>query len=185
MPPEPLILAFDTSAAHCAAVLLLGDRVLAARSEVMGRGQAERLIPMLQEIMDAGHFGWGDLTAIAVGVGPGNFTGIRIAVSAARGLALALGIRSIGVTTFEALAWGGKGLQRIVLDGRQDMVFVQEFRDGRAVSAARMEPGQAPAETLPDVAAIARVAATRLDGEAQPARPCYIREADAARAVPA
>ena len=102
MASDTLIVAFDTSAAHCAAALLSGDRVLAARAEEMGRGQAERLMPLLEEMLADAGAAWRDLARIGVGVGPGNFTGIRISVSAARGLALALGVPAIGVTTFDA-----------------------------------------------------------------------------------
>lgn len=91
MPSDPLILGFDTSAAHCAAVLLRGDMVLAAQHEDMTKGQAERLMPMLEQVLAEAGAGWGDLAALGVGIGPGNFTGVRISVSAARGLALGLG----------------------------------------------------------------------------------------------
>ena len=64
----------------------------------MDKGQAERLMPLLEEVLAEGGIGWADLTALAVGTGPGNFTGVRIAVAAARGLALGLGIPAIGVT---------------------------------------------------------------------------------------
>lgn len=106
MRPEPAILAFDTSAAHCAAALLSGDRLLALRTEPMEKGQAERLMPLLEEVLAEGSLGWADLDALAVGTGPGNFTGVRIAVAAARGLALALGKPALGVSRFEALALG-------------------------------------------------------------------------------
>lgn len=82
---------------------MIGDRIVAACHEDMGKGQAERLLAMLDEVLAAQGAGWEELDAIAVGTGPGNFTGIRIAVSAARGLALSLGIPAIGVTGFEAL----------------------------------------------------------------------------------
>ena len=88
---EPLVLGFDTSAAHCAAALLCADRVVAQHAEDMGRGQAERLFPLLEELLAEGGVTWRDLTALGVGTGPGNFTGIRISVAAARGLALSLG----------------------------------------------------------------------------------------------
>ena len=106
MTADPLILGFDTSAAHCAAALLRGDQVLAEITEEMSRGQAERLVPLLQRVLDGAGVTWGDLDAVAVGTGPGNFTGIRISVAAARGLALGLGIPAIGVTAFEALSAG-------------------------------------------------------------------------------
>ena len=75
---EPLILAFDTSAAHCAAALLSGDKLLAHAHEPMAKGQAERLMVLITEVMAMGGAKLGDLSAIGVGVGPGNFTGIRI-----------------------------------------------------------------------------------------------------------
>ena len=86
----PLILAFDTAAAHCAAALVCGDRVLAHGFEAMERGQAERLLPMIEALLAEAGVGWGDLDGIGVCTGPGNFTGLRVAVAAARGLALAL-----------------------------------------------------------------------------------------------
>ena len=101
--PEPTILAFDTSAAHCAAALLIGGRIVAQRFEEMKKGQAERLFPMLEEVLGEVGAVWQELDAIGVGTGPGNFTGIRIAVSAARGLALSLGVPAIGISGFEAL----------------------------------------------------------------------------------
>ena len=104
MPSDTRLLAFDTSAAHCAAALLSGDTILAARSEEMGRGQAERLVPLLQEVLAETGTTWADLTRIGVGIGPGNFTGIRISVATARGLALGLGIPAIGITSLFAPA---------------------------------------------------------------------------------
>ncbi|OYW58073.1 MAG: tRNA (adenosine(37)-N6)-threonylcarbamoyltransferase complex dimerization subunit type 1 TsaB, partial [Rhodobacterales bacterium 12-65-15] len=98
---ELSLLAFDTSVAHCAAALLLPDRLI-LREEAMEKGQAERLMPLLEEILADGGIGWHDLSALAVGTGPGNFTGVRIAVAAARGLALGLKIPAIGVTLLEA-----------------------------------------------------------------------------------
>jgi tRNA threonylcarbamoyl adenosine modification protein YeaZ len=99
-----VILGFDTSAAHCAAALLSGDQVLTSAHVEMSRGQAEHLLPLLEQVLAEAGKAWGDLNAIGVGIGPGNFTGIRISVSAARGLALGLGLPAIGVNSFEALA---------------------------------------------------------------------------------
>ena len=101
---NPTLLAFDTSAAHCAAALLSGGRIVRAVHEDMTRGQAERLMPMLEELLANEGAVWEELDAIAVGVGPGNFTGIRIGVSAARGLAMSLAIPAIGVSTFKLRA---------------------------------------------------------------------------------
>ena len=97
---DPTILAFDTSGPHCAAALLLGGKIVAARFEEMPRGQAERLFPMLDEVMGEVGAVWEELDAIGVGIGPGNFTGIRIAVSAARGLALSLEKPAVSASLF-------------------------------------------------------------------------------------
>ena len=129
MPPEPLILAFDTSAAHCAAALLSGGRILAARHDPMARGQAEHLFPMLEDLLAAAGAGWRDLTALAVGTGPGNFTGVRLSVSAARGLALSLALPVHGVTRLEAAAYGLPRPCLVVLDARQGRLYLQTFAE--------------------------------------------------------
>ena len=101
---DRLCLGFDSSAAHCAAALILNDQVLVSRQIDMVRGQAEHLMPLLQDVLTEAGKSWRDLDVLGVGTGPGNFTGIRIAVAAARGLALSLKIPAIGITATEALA---------------------------------------------------------------------------------
>ncbi len=88
----------------------------------MARGQAERLIPLLQQVLNDHGAVWNDLDAIGVGVGPGNFTGIRISVSAARGLALGLGKPAIGVSNLEAQAYGLDGPVLRCPDARRDRI---------------------------------------------------------------
>lgn len=192
MPPE-IILAFDTSAAHCAAALLFGDRIT-LKQEPMDKGQAERLIPLLEELLSDSGLGWRDLTALAVGTGPGNFTGVRISVAAARGLALGLGIPAIGVTRLEALAHGLPRPITVIEDARRGEVYVQSFAaepgaarlaqpDALGAVTAR-QTGSAAVDGVPSamplVEAIARIAATRT-GAAQPRpAPFYLRGADAA-----
>ena len=128
------ILAFDTSGAHCTAALLIEGRIVASAYEEMARGQSERLIPMLEEVLATEGAVWEELDAIGVGVGPGNFTGIRLGVSAARGLALALGIPAIGVSTFETargpLARSGPEHQIVTLAGPRNSYFLQRFLNG-------------------------------------------------------
>ncbi|AZB64420.1 tRNA (adenosine(37)-N6)-threonylcarbamoyltransferase complex dimerization subunit type 1 TsaB [Cereibacter sphaeroides] len=195
MRPEPAILAFDTSAAHCAAALLSGDRLLALRTEPMEKGQAERLMPLLKEVLAEGSLGWADLDALAVGTGPGNFTGVRIAVAAARGLALALGKPAVGVQRFEALALGLPAPVAVLEDARRGEVYLADGAlpprlvtlEGLAVTAPRQVGSAAFADRLeslyPLAEAIARVAATRL-GQPQPRpAPFYLRGADAAPAA--
>ena len=74
-----MILVIDTATAACSVALLDGDRVFAERHEVVGRGHAERLVPMIAELPDGGR-----AEAILVDVGPGSFTGIRVGLAAAR-----------------------------------------------------------------------------------------------------
>ncbi|SDY73626.1 tRNA (adenosine(37)-N6)-threonylcarbamoyltransferase complex dimerization subunit type 1 TsaB [Citreimonas salinaria] len=179
MTSDPLILGFDTSAAHCAAALLRGDTLLARTHESMARGQAERLMPMLQDLLDAQGVAWADLAALAVGTGPGNFTGIRIAVSAARGLALGLGIPAIGVSGFEALAGpdgpaGGDAIVSLPSTRRGSDVVLMAFRDGRPAGApVELALDAPPPDTLPRHLPVIGAEATALTerfggAEAQP-----------------
>ena len=192
MRPEPVmapVLAFDTSAAHCAAALLLPDGRCLIRDEAMTKGQAERLVPLLEDLLAEAGLTWRDLGRLAVGTGPGNFTGVRIAVATARGLALGLGIPAIGVTRLEALAYGLPRPLRVIEDARHGLAYVQDFPDGEAQVRPLPEPapgavtGNAAGPTalppaLPLAEAIARIAAARPPGP-RPA-PFYLRGADAA-----
>jgi tRNA threonylcarbamoyl adenosine modification protein YeaZ len=187
------ILAFDTSAAHCAAALLW-DGGLILRDEPMEKGQAERLVPLLEDVLKEAGLGWHDLKALAVGTGPGNFTGVRIAVAAARGLALGLGIPAVGVTRLEALAFGLPRPVTVIEDARRGEVYVQEFNvegagparldlAGATVTGAVTGSAAGPsalALAMPVVEAIARIGAQRaLTPQPRPA-PFYLRGADAA-----
>ena len=138
------IIAFDTSAAHCAAALRVGAETVEERLEHLSRGQAERLMPMLEEILAARGLCWRDLDAVAVGTGPGNFTGLRIAVSAARGLALSLGCPAVGVSLFEVMRDGlpKAGEELVSLEGPRGTAYVQRFCDG--------DPAGAPTQIDPD-----------------------------------
>ncbi len=191
MRPDPVILAFDTSAAHCAAALLCGDTIIAQKHEEMAKGQAERLFPLLEEVLAEANVTWSDLSAIGVGIGPGNFTGIRISVSAARGLALSLGVPAIGVSSLEAQAFDAPRPVWSLIDARRDHVYAQQFTDDGS-SAPSLITGDEVATLTGDrigpetsthpAPAIARIAAERLRaGEtADRPAPLYIRSADAA-----
>ena len=201
MPPEPLVLAFDTSAAHCAAALLSGGSVLAERMEPMATGQAERLMPMLQEMLAEAGKTWADLAVLGVGTGPGNFTGIRIAVAAARGLALGLGIPAVGVTVLEAMALDAAEPVVVSLDARREALYLQVFPGGtaelkswddlsrppegatcighRADELAALCGGRVARAQHGLCTAIALIAAGRKAGAPRPA-PFYLRSADAA-----
>ncbi len=188
------ILAFDTSGPHCAAAVLHIGNQSVARSEPLVRGQGERLFGLLEEVMADARIAWPDLGAIAVGIGPGNFTGVRISVAAARGLALSLGIPAIGITTFEAVALDEPDPCWVVIDARRGEVYAQ--RMGRDPGAPQLMPDDA-ADTLDApvlladkvdpaniVARMSRIAATRI-GTPQPRpAPLYVRPPDAVPAPP-
>lgn len=184
VPPKPLVLAFDTSAGHCAAALLRGEEIAVARAEKMARGQAERLMPLLEELLAEAAAAWSDLDAIGVGVGPGNFTGIRISVSASRGLALALGIPAVGVSSLDAAAFGADPARLPAVPAPRDQVYVQpEGRDPVLLPRSEAET-LGPLGPMPsprDLAcAIARIAAARRNSVSAPPAPLYVRPADAA-----
>ncbi|SDC50826.1 tRNA (adenosine(37)-N6)-threonylcarbamoyltransferase complex dimerization subunit type 1 TsaB [Ruegeria marina] len=184
MPSDPVVLAFDTSAAHCAAALLVGDRIVAARAEDMGRGQAERLIPLLEEVLQEAGKTWRDLTAIGVGVGPGNFTGIRISVAAARGLALALGIPAVGVDGFDAREPDTAPGHLPAIPAPRDQVYIRPA-GGEAMLVSRDEtaslgPLQTEFSPCALAEAIAVLAAERAAETSAPPAPLYVRPADAA-----
>ncbi len=144
----------------------------------MTRGQAERLFPLLEEALSEADADWQDLTAIGVGIGPGNFTGIRIGVSAARGLSLGLNIPAVGVSGFDAR-------RRVDPDGRVAILAPRDF-----AYIAEPEPELRPLSELGTVrtdfaadalaTAIAAIAAERYLSTQSPPAPLYLKPADAA-----
>ncbi|MDY8107852.1 tRNA (adenosine(37)-N6)-threonylcarbamoyltransferase complex dimerization subunit type 1 TsaB [Fulvimarina sp. 2208YS6-2-32] len=109
-----LILALDTAFDECSAALCAtgsgagararGSTIVAAISETIGRGHAERLPSVIDRLFEASGHCFADITGIAVTVGPGSFTGVRVGVSAARGYALALAVPVVGLATLHAMA---------------------------------------------------------------------------------
>ncbi len=143
------LLAIDTSARHCA-VCVLDDATGAVHRDVrdIGTGHAEILMGQIAGVLDAAGLAYGDLGRIAVCIGPGSFTGVRVGVSTARGLSLALTIPAIGVTTLEAIAAdavpraGGRTLFAAI-DARRGQLYVQPFD---AAANPQTEPAVAAIE---------------------------------------
>jgi tRNA threonylcarbamoyladenosine biosynthesis protein TsaB len=136
------ILALDTCLAACSAAVWEDGRALASAHEPMTRGHQERLAPMTAEIMAEAGATFADLDRIAVTVGPGSFTGLRVGLAFAKGLALALGKPCVGVGTLEALAEGRPGFVCACVDARRGQVYLQAFVDGRAVMAPDVLPAE-------------------------------------------
>lgn len=140
-----MLLAFDTSSAACTAALFDGEGAcLARRDEVIGRGHAERLVPMLAELLDGRQ-----ASRILVGVGPGSFTGIRVAIAAAHGLAIGWGAELKGMSSLALLAAGsgGEGEVAAAVLGGHGELFVQQF------DAMTSEPASAIRNLVPAEAA--------------------------------
>lgn len=126
-----IILGLDTAHGACSAAVWNNGAVLARRFELMRTGHAERLMPQAVEVMAEAGLEMAQLDRLAVTIGPGTFTGTRVALAAARGMALVLGIPVIGVTTLEAVAVGlppAEGKIRVAaFDARRGELYVQAF----------------------------------------------------------
>jgi tRNA threonylcarbamoyladenosine biosynthesis protein TsaB len=136
------LLALDTAANLCSVAILDVETgtVLAEISEDIGKGHAERLMTVIEQVMETANVAIGEIGKIAVSVGPGSFTGVRVGVSTARGFALALKCPAVGISTLQALAYDaeklfpGKAVLSII-DARRDELYAQFFEeDGSAAS---------------------------------------------------
>ncbi len=130
-----LILGLDTCLSSCSVAVLDGERVVASAREVMARGHQERLAPMARQVMADAGLPFEGLDRIAATVGPGSFTGLRVGVAFAKGLALALDRPTVGIGTLEALAAEADGLVFAAIDARRGQLYLQGFEAGRALMA--------------------------------------------------
>jgi tRNA threonylcarbamoyl adenosine modification protein YeaZ len=133
------VLAIDTALEACAAAILDGERgtVLASETIPMTRGHAEALMPLIARVMDSAKLTFKKIDRIAVTVGPGSFTGLRVGISAARGIALASGKPAVGLSTLAAFAAphlaANNGAAIIAaIDASHDNVYFQLFGKGHA-----------------------------------------------------
>jgi tRNA threonylcarbamoyl adenosine modification protein YeaZ len=134
-----MLLAFDTSTAACTAALFDGSGECVARQdEMIGRGHAERLVPMIAELLE------GRIPeSILVGVGPGSFTGIRVGIAAAHGLAIGWGAKLAGMSSLALLAASSAtdaDVAAVMLGGHGEL-FVQQFDMALQPSTALLNLG--------------------------------------------
>lgn len=187
-----IVLALDTALDGCAVALADGAQIRAHLNEQMERGQAERLAPMVREAVSAAGAVFSDIERIAVTTGPGSFTGVRVGLSFARALALALGKPCLGVSTLEALALqeGEEGLRAALIE-TPGAAYAALYENGAAlVAPCAVEKGEhedlfrvalagrsyvtAGPARRPDPAALA-LRAARLDPGAYLPNPSYLR----------
>jgi tRNA threonylcarbamoyladenosine biosynthesis protein TsaB len=156
------ILGFDTATRSTAVALWSPDGLtLEARDDPPPGARprhATRLMPLIVELLDEAGLGWQDIGRVAVGVGPGTFTGLRIGVATAHGLAASRGLPLVGVSTLESLALGGiDAVARGALDGREmtsvdAVAAVIDARRGEVFTAAwslERRPLMAPCAIAP------------------------------------
>jgi len=131
------VLAIDTALEACSAAVLDTERggILASESVAMVRGHAEALMPLVARVMHDATLEFSELDRIAVTVGPGSFTGLRVGVSAARGIAVAAGKPAVGLTTLAALAAPYIAIDDMTplvaaIDARNDQVYMQMVGSG-------------------------------------------------------
>ena len=128
------ILAIDTALGACSVGVAVRGEEVAYEHVAMSRGQAEALLPMVERVMVSGSLAYGDLSAIVVTLGPGSFTGVRVGISAAKALGVALDIPVYGINVFDALSLGMPEGQRslCVLESKRAEFFVQSFYDEKS-----------------------------------------------------
>src|SRR5215469_11183202 len=130
------VLAIDTALAACAAAVLdTSDGIVASETSPMVRGHAEALMPLIARVMKQSGLTFRDLDRIAVTIGPGSFTGVRVGLAAARGFGVATNVPVVGISTLSVyaapyLAGNGKSPVVAAIDARHDHVFLQVFGPG-------------------------------------------------------
>jgi len=157
------LLAIETATEACSVALLCGERII-ARSEIAPRRHAELLLPMCDAVLAEAGVARSALDAIAVGRGPGAFTGVRLAIAATQGIALALDLPVVPVSSLAALAMQSPrdGVAAVdsailaVIDARMGEVYAGAFRrsaDGLVEAIGAESVGKAAALDLPQASA--------------------------------
>ena len=145
-----LLLGLDTAGSSCSVAVMDKGQVLASRIETMRRGQSERLLPIVQEILDEAGKELLDMAGFAVTTGPGGFTGVRIGLATAQGFALACDKQLVGMNNFKVLARGVPIVEKVkdiqivvIIDAKRADLFVQSFD-------SKLNPLTEPFAALPE-----------------------------------
>jgi len=173
------LLAIDAAGRSCSAALWQAGGLRASRREVLARGQSERLLPLVEQVMAEAGATFGALDTIAVTLGPGGFTGVRIGLAAAEGLALAWDLPILGLSSFAVAAGGLDRAERaganllLLLDAKRAEVYAEaQDAEGRTLLAPCLI---APAELAGRLAALPAPGGWLLAGEAvEQARPALL-----------
>lgn len=190
MSPVSITLAIDTAAPRLQLGLVQADGRADWVVEDIATGHAERLFGCLETLLARNGLTYADLGRVASTTGPGSFTGLRIGLSAARGLGLARGIPVLGVPSLLALSLTVEGPCTVLLDARRSEAYLQAFAGpGVPTGPARLLPLEEAEATVPadgvvlrspfvDIVAVARFAAAA-EPSAFPPEAAYVRDADA------
>jgi tRNA threonylcarbamoyl adenosine modification protein YeaZ len=170
-----MVLVIETATAACSVALLDGDRVVAARHELVGRGHAERLVPMIGEVLAEAGITHADM--IQVDCGPGSFTGIRVGLAAARALSLAWHVPVTGYSALALIAATAKEDVGVAITGGHGELFVQRFAQaplaplGAMCSLLPVDAAAAIPDTLVLGSGAAALVAARKTGRSEDAFP--------------
>jgi len=175
------VLAIDTALGACSAAILDTDQggIIASESVPMVRGHAEALMPLLHRLVQQTDSGFAEFDRVAVTTGPGSFTGLRVGIAAARGIALSIKKPAVGLSTLSAyaaphLADDDNAPVVVAIDARHQHVYLQVFGPGgRSVIEPRLAP-------LREAARAAAAAPARIVGSAAQAVAAALAANDAA-----
>ena len=175
------VIVFDTSDRYIGAALYRGKENILTKIEFMAKGQAEALMSFLNKLLAVSSLNWSDVSKIGVCTGPGNFTGIRISVSAARGLALGLEIPAIGVTSFEATLYGRGNENLALLPANKGFYYVgSNPKNAQYIAEDKINPENVNYINKPSPEVhLKNIALLTQEKEIRRPVPCYIKPADA------
>jgi tRNA threonylcarbamoyladenosine biosynthesis protein TsaB len=185
------VLGLDSGGNACSAAVLRQGQIVARRFAPMVRGQAEALMPMIAATLAEAEMPAGALDLVAVTIGPGAFTGLRIGLAAARGLALATGVPLLGITSFAAIAASVTAAERqgrslvVALDSKRSELYLQSFAaDGGPLGPGALVSPAGWRDWVPDGALLlAGDGAPRLAAALAERRPALVPRAGLADAA--